>query len=62
VEDLTVAYVVLGVGVVLLVLVVLAALPPVRRFTRANAALKADVAVRGASLRALMNSRSPRSE
>jgi hypothetical protein len=61
-EDLTVAYATFGVGVVLLVLVVLAAVPHVRRFTRANAALKADIAVRGASLRALMNSRRPRSE
>jgi hypothetical protein len=60
--DLTVAYVVLGVGVALLVLVVLAALPPVRRFTRASAALKADIAVRGASLRALMNHRRPSGE
>lgn len=56
-EDLTVAYVVLGLGVVLLVLVVLTALPHVRRFTRANAALKADVTARGAALRTLMNSR-----
>jgi hypothetical protein len=40
----TVVYVTLGVGVVLLVLVVLAALGPVRRFTRASAALRVDLA------------------
>jgi hypothetical protein len=61
-DDLTVAYVVLGVGVVLQVLVVLAALPHLRRFTRANAALRADIGRGTASLRALMNSRRPGSE
>jgi type II secretory pathway component PulM len=42
-----------GVGVVLLVVLLLIALPPVRRFARANAALRAGVADRMADLRAL---------
>ncbi len=55
--DLTVAYVTLGVGVVLLVLVVFAAVGPVRRFTRVNAAFRTDVAQRARHLRALRNAR-----
>jgi hypothetical protein len=42
-----------GVGVVLLVVLLLIALPPVRRFARATAALRAGVAERVAALRAL---------
>ena len=61
-EDLTVAYVTLGVAVVLLVVLVLRARGPARRFARANAALRADIAVRGTPQRALMNSRRPSSE
>jgi hypothetical protein len=55
--ELTAAYVTLGVGVVLLVLVVLAALAPLRRFTRANAAWRADVARRTGVLRTLNDAR-----
>ena len=40
-----------GVGVVLLVALVLLVLPPVRRFRRANAALRTSVADRIAALR-----------
>jgi hypothetical protein len=47
----------LGVGVVLLVVLLLIALPPVRRFARANAALRAGVADRMADLRALAGER-----
>jgi hypothetical protein len=47
----------LGVGVVLLVVLLLIALPPVRRFARANAALRAGVADRTADLRALAGER-----
>jgi uncharacterized membrane protein len=46
-----------GVGVVLLVVLLLIALPPVRRFTRANAALRADVAERVAVLRTVAGER-----
>jgi len=46
-----------GVGVVLLVVLLLLALPPVRRFARANAALRADVAQRVAVLRAVADER-----
>lgn len=46
-----------GVGVVLLVALVLIALPPVRRFGRANAALRAEVAERVGVLRALAGER-----
>jgi hypothetical protein len=46
-----------GVGVVLLVVLLLIALPPVRRFARANAALRAGVADRMADLRALAGER-----
>ena len=46
-----------GVGVVLLVVLVLLALPPVRRFRRANAALRASVADRIAALRAVADER-----
>jgi hypothetical protein len=46
-----------GVGVVLLVVLVLLALPPVRRFARANAALRAGVAERIAALRAVAGER-----
>jgi hypothetical protein len=46
-----------GVGVVLLVVLLLLALPPVRRFARANAALRADVADRVAVLRAVADER-----
>lgn len=42
-----------GVGVVLLVVLLLLALPPVRRFVRANTALRAEVADRMAVLRAV---------
>jgi type II secretory pathway component PulM len=42
-----------GVGVVLLVVLVLLALPPVRRFRRAKAALRTSVAERIAALRAV---------
>ena len=46
-----------GVGVVLLVVLLLLALPPVRRFRRANAALRASVAERVAALRAVAGER-----
>ena len=46
-----------GVGVVLLVVLLLIALPPVRRFARANAALRAGVAERATALRALAGER-----
>jgi hypothetical protein len=46
-----------GVGVVLLVVLVLLALPPVRRFARANAALRTGVAERIAALRAVAGER-----
>jgi hypothetical protein len=46
-----------GVGIVLLVVLLLLVLPPVRRFARANAALRADVAERAAVLRALAGER-----
>jgi hypothetical protein len=46
-----------GVGVVLLVVLLLLALPPVRRFARANAALRSGVAERVAVLRALAGER-----
>jgi hypothetical protein len=46
-----------GVGVVLLVVLVLLALPPVRRFARANAALRTGVAERIAVLRAVAGER-----
>jgi hypothetical protein len=46
-----------GVGVLLLVVLLLLALPPVRRFARANAALRAGVADRMAGLRALAGER-----
>jgi len=46
-----------GVGVVLLVVVLLLALPPVRRFARAKAALRASVAERVAVLRTLAGER-----
>ena len=56
-EDLTVAWVMLGIGVVLLVLVVLVALGPVRRFARANAAFRTELARRATYFRALRNAR-----
>jgi hypothetical protein len=46
-----------GVGVVLLVVLLLIALPPVRRFARANAALRAGVAERVTVLRTLAGER-----
>jgi hypothetical protein len=46
-----------GVGVVLLVALLLIALPPVRRFARAGAALRAGVAERVGALRALAGER-----
>jgi uncharacterized membrane protein len=46
-----------GVGVVLLVALLLIALPPVRRFARASAALRADVAERVAVLRTVAGER-----
>jgi hypothetical protein len=55
--DLVAAYVTLGVGVVLLVLVMLRVLRPVRRFTHANAAVRADLARRTTSIRELMTTR-----
>ncbi|TWF81524.1 hypothetical protein FHX44_117469 [Pseudonocardia hierapolitana] len=47
----------LGVGVVLLVVLLLLALPPVRRFAREGAALRAGVAHRVAVLRAVAGER-----
>ncbi len=47
----------IGVGVVLLVVLLLLALPPVRRFARAGAALRAGVAHRVAALRAMAGER-----
>lgn len=47
----------LGVGVVLLVVLLLLALPPVRRFARATAALRTGVADRVAVLRTLAGER-----
>jgi hypothetical protein len=47
------ALVTAGVGVVLLVVLVLLALPPVRRFTRAGAALRTGVERRVTALRTL---------
>jgi hypothetical protein len=46
-----------GAGVVLLVALLLIALPPVRRFAREGAALRAGVAERMAVLRALAGER-----
>ncbi len=46
-----------GVGVVLLVVLLVLALPPVRRFAREGAALRAGVAERVAVLRALAGER-----
>ena len=46
-----------GVGVVLLVVLLLLALPPVRRIARANAELRSGVAKRVAVLRALADER-----
>jgi hypothetical protein len=56
-EDLMTAYVTLGAGVVLLALLVLAVMRPVRRFTRANAALRADLARSTTSFRELLGAR-----
>ena len=46
-----------GVGVVLLVVLLMLALPPVRRFARATAALRATVAQRISALRAVAGER-----
>jgi hypothetical protein len=46
-----------GVGIVLLVVLLLLALPPVRRFARVNAAVRASVAERVAALRAVAGER-----
>ncbi|MHA6618292.1 hypothetical protein [Pseudonocardia sp. DLS-67] len=46
-----------GVGIVLLVVLLVLVLPPVRRFARANAALRAAVAERAAVLRDLAGER-----
>jgi Tfp pilus assembly protein FimT len=46
-----------GVGVVLLAVLALLALPPVRRFRRANAALRTSVAERIAALRSVAGER-----
>jgi hypothetical protein len=55
--DMMLVVLTVGVGVVLLVVLLLLVLPPVRRFTRANAALRAGVAGRVAVLRALADER-----
>ena len=54
---MTVVMLTAGVGIVLLVVLLVLTLPPVRRFARANAALRADVAERVAVLRALAGER-----
>jgi hypothetical protein len=46
-----------GVGVVLLVVLLLIALPPVRRFARVNAAVRASVAERVTVLRTVAGGR-----
>jgi hypothetical protein len=46
-----------GVGIVLLVVLLLLALPPVRRFARTNAAVRASVAERVSVLRAVAGER-----
>jgi len=46
-----------GVGIVLLVVLLVLALPPVRRFARANAALRTEVADRMTALRAVAGER-----
>jgi hypothetical protein len=55
--EMTLVMLTAGVGVVLLVVLVLLALPPVRRFARANAALRTGVAERIAALRAVAGER-----
>jgi hypothetical protein len=55
--EMLVVMLTVGVGVVLLVVLLLLVLPPVRRFARANAALRAGVAKRVAVLRALAGER-----
>jgi hypothetical protein len=56
-DDLSLVMLTAGVGIGLLVVLLLLALPPVRRFARANAALRAQVAERMAVLRALAGER-----
>jgi hypothetical protein len=56
-DDVLLVMLTAGVGIVLLVVLLLLALPPVRRFARANAALRARVAERMAVLRALAGER-----
>jgi type II secretory pathway component PulM len=46
-----------GVGIVLLLVLLVLVLPPVRRFTRANATLRSGVAERVAVLRVLADER-----
>jgi hypothetical protein len=53
----TLAMLTAGVGIVLLVVVLVLALPPLRRFARAKAALRAGVTERVAVLRALAGER-----
>jgi hypothetical protein len=50
-----------GVGIVLLVVLLLVALPPVRRFARTNAAVRASVGERVSVLRAVAGERRGRS-
>jgi hypothetical protein len=59
-DELLPALVTAGVGLVLLaVVLLLLVLGPVRRFSRANTALRAGVAERVTPLQALLNSRRP---
>jgi hypothetical protein len=56
-DDVLLVMLTAGVGVVLLVALLLIALPPVRRFAREGAALRAEVAERVGVLRALAGER-----
>ncbi len=60
-DDVVLVMLTAGVGVVLLVVLLLMALPPVRRFARTNAAVRASVAERVAVLRAVAGERRHRS-
>lgn len=60
--ELVPAFVTAGFGLVLLLILVLAVLRPLRRFARANAALRSAVSRRMAPLQALLNSRRPGAE
>ena len=55
--DMLLVMITAGVGIVLLVVLLVLALPPVRRFARANAALRAEVADRMTALRAVAGER-----